>query len=366
LNVDCDETWDLATGQSKPLAESQSKGRVYLQHILRLRDLAATHGRKIMLWADMLHHYPELVSELPEDVLLLDWEYEAADRYPTVENLGESARDFWVCPGTSSWNTLFPRLDNALGNIREYVRHGIEAGATGMLLTDWGDYGHYSPLSLSWYPYLFGAATAWTGAHMSADDFDAAFAVQFLGKAVDDSSVKAMRRLGRAVTAPGLGRRNGSNLPIGLFEDPLRGHIAHETPRESLEEVRDAANEAVGAWATLADPDLRRDYGFTARLIAFTATKLLHGDEALAEDRRRARALREEFEACWLRSARRSEIDFVLGHFDGLDDAYAAAADGRAVQPRPLLWETGRAELRKLADVAGDDALPANVREWLA
>ena len=114
------------------------------------------------------------MPELPDDVLLLDWEYEAADRYPTTAVLGRSGRAFWVCPGTSSWNTLFPRLDNALGNIRRFVRDGLDAGATGMLLTDWGDYGHYSPLSLSWYPYLFGAATAWTGAATSPEEFDAA------------------------------------------------------------------------------------------------------------------------------------------------------------------------------------------------
>src|SRR5207249_9988278 len=149
LSVDCDETWDLGTGQSKALAAGLGKGRLYLQHILRLRELAAKHGRRIMLWADVLHHYPELVPELPEDVLLLDWQYEAADRYPTTGVLGKSGRAFWVCPGTSSWNTLFPRLDNALDNIRGCVGDGLPAGATHMVLSDWRDYGHYQPRSLS-------------------------------------------------------------------------------------------------------------------------------------------------------------------------------------------------------------------------
>ena len=144
-------------GQSAALAAEVGKGRVYLGHILRLRELAARYGRRIMLWADVLHSYPELVGELPDDVLLLDWQYEAADHYATTDALGKSGRAFWVCPGTSSWNTLFPRLDNALGNIRNLVRDGLAAGASGMLLTDWGDYGHYQPLSASWYPYLFGA-----------------------------------------------------------------------------------------------------------------------------------------------------------------------------------------------------------------
>jgi N-acetyl-beta-hexosaminidase len=92
MNVDCDETWDLGTGQSRALAEQLGKGRLYLQHILKLRDLAAKYGRRIMLWADVLHNHPELMPELPDDVLLLDWEYEAADSYPTAEALGKSGR----------------------------------------------------------------------------------------------------------------------------------------------------------------------------------------------------------------------------------------------------------------------------------
>ncbi len=402
LNVDCDETWDLGTGQSKALAAELGKGRLYLQHILRLRELAAKHGRRIMLWADVLHHYPELVPELPDDVILLDWEYEAADRYPTTEALGKSGRTFWVCPGTSSWNTLFPRLDNAIGNIRNFVRDGMAAGATGMLLTDWGDYGHYQPMSLSWYPYLFGAATAWTGAQTSPEEFDSAFSVQFLRRPADDGALSAMRRLGRAITAPTIGLRNRSAIALALFDDPLSGARTAETDPQALAEVEAAANQAVTAWASLPDPALRLDYGFTARLIAFAAGKaqtarrlgetlsgggatdqravLDEGVAALTDGRARAAALRSEFESCWLRHARRSEIQLTLAHFDALDCAYAdalawlreqrslaAAVDVATYSPKStaILWEQGQAELRQLAQLAGAEALPENIRAWV-
>ena len=415
LNVDCDETWDLGTGQSKALAAELGKGRLYLQHILRLRELAAKHGRRIMLWADVLHHYPELVSELPDDVLLLDWEYEAADRYPTTDALGKSGRAFWVCPGTSSWNTLFPRLDNALGNIRRFVRDGLAAGATGMLLTDWGDYGHYQPLALSWYPYLYGAATAWTGAQTTPEEFDAAFGPQFLRQpAGDGTAVPAMRRLGRAVTAPTLGLRNRSAIALALFEDPLSGPLqAHADPR-ALTEANAAATAAGTAFAALPDAALRHDYGFTARLIAFAATKVLVSQHlretlgalahraagparaealvgldadiaALVAAAARVPGLRSEFETCWLRHARPSEIRLTLAHFDALERGYATALawlsqqraryasgepiDAEAASYTPsrfaLLWEQGQAELRTLADLAGIDALPENVRSWI-
>jgi hexosaminidase len=370
LNVDCDETWDLATGQSKSLAAEIGKGRVYLQHILRLRELAAKHGRRIMLWADVLHHYPELVSEVPEDVLLLDWVYEAADTYPSVEPLGKSGRKFWVCPGTSTWNTLFPRLDNALGNIQRFVRDGMAAGASGMLLTDWGDYGHYMPLSLSWYPYVFGAATAWTGARTSFEDFDAAFAPVFFGLPSEHGTVSAMRRLGRAVAAPSLGLPNRSLSALALFDDPLDAARTHSVDADALIELRAAAEDAVAAFAALPDPALRHDYGFMARLAAFAADKALHARSpnlaALTGDRATLRALRSEFESVWLRHARRSEIQLTLNHFDATDRAYSRAIawlqtsrDIAAYEPEAfhLLWEQGFAARRNLTELTGIEVL---------
>jgi hypothetical protein len=404
LNVDCDETWDLGAGQSRPLAEQLGKGRLYLQHILRLRELAAARGRRIMLWADVLLHYPELVPELPDDVILLDWEYEAADAYPTTQALGKSGRQFWVCPGTSSWNTLFPRLDNALANIRNYVRDGLQAGASGMLLTEWGDYGHYLPLALSWYAYAFGAATAWTGAQISPEEFEAAFAPLFLAQPTDSVALQAMRRLGRAVTAPTLGLRNRSSVALALFEDPLNGAVSASADRDALVEVQSAANDAISAWAVLSDERLRQDFGFTARLIVFAASKALLAREvratlaapgdlvrfdaaiaSLAAARDRVPALRSEFETCWLRHARRSEIHLTLEHFEVLlrDYGYALAwlaeqrtryAAGQPVdtnlatytpQPFARLWEQGASEIRTLVTLAGPDNLPENVRAWL-
>ena len=395
LNVDCDETWDLAMGQSAALAAEVGKGRVYLGHILRLRELAARYGRRIMLWADVLHSYPELVGELPDDVLLLDWQYEAADHYATTDALGESGRAFWVCPGTSSWNTLFPRLDNALGNIRNFVRDGLAAGASGMLLTDWGDYGHYQPLSASWYPYLFGAATAWTGARTSPEEFDVAFAPLFLGRPVGDSTLGAMRRLGAAVAAPTLGSHNRSASALGLFDDPLNGELIRQVAPAALDQLEAAAVEAAGAWAALPDPALRHDYGFLARLILFVADKIRTSQQvrdglhlaassggaqpldqhiaALAAVRARLPEVRAEFETVWMRHARRSEIHLTLDHFDALDAHYAAAiawledqrarlaarqpvdADLATYAPGPYfpLWQQGIEEQRRLRELTG-------------
>jgi len=404
FNIDSDETYDFGRGQTSAKAAELGVGRLYLNHIVRLRELAARHGRTVMMWADILHHHPELIAEVPDDIVLLDWSYEAAPRYPTLDAIAAAGRPFYVCPGTSTWNTLFPRLDNAIGNIRTYVTQGLELGARGMLLTDWGDMGHYQPYANSWYPYLFGAEMAWAGGRTSEQDFDRAFGVLFLGQA-SGQAVQAMRRLGSAVQAPGIGVGNGSLSAYALWEDPLAGKT-RSASRASLNELRDAAAHALRAWAVLPEPELRHALQFDALLLRTVADKVLAGRaavdalkasgqtsagelaaaiDALAANRARLQALQHEWERLWLQEARRGEIGITLAHYAGLEQRWTAALAWLREQHRRLvageavdrelssydtgeyavLWEQGGNDLRRLVGLVGRDKVPAQMLEWL-
>ncbi len=162
FNVGCDETFELGKGRSKDICEQQGKGRVYLDYLLKVHKLCRKHGRTMMFWGDIILHYPELIGELPDDVIGLIWGYEADHDYDTqCAKFAESGIDFYVCPGTSSWCSIAGRTDNAIGNIANAVENGLKYNAKGFLLTDWGDHGHWQPLSVSYMPLAYGAGTCW-------------------------------------------------------------------------------------------------------------------------------------------------------------------------------------------------------------
>lgn len=165
FNVGCDETWDLGQGRSKPLADAQGLGRVYLDHILKIRRLIEPHGCRMAIWGDILEGHPELVPELPRDVVLLNWFYDAHGQEPKYlpRNLAarEAGLEHWVCPGTSGWLSFFFRIDNARDNIAAWAAAARESGATGLLNTDWGDAGHLNPISSSYWSFAWGADRAW-------------------------------------------------------------------------------------------------------------------------------------------------------------------------------------------------------------
>ena len=126
------------SGQSRRRA-----GRVYLDYLLGIYDLVKHHRRTMHYWGDIIIQHPDLVPELPRDAVVLEWGYEAD--HPFEEHGAEFARSgmpFFVCPGTSSWNTIAGRTSNCLGNVRNATENGLRHGASGVLNTDWGDNGH--------------------------------------------------------------------------------------------------------------------------------------------------------------------------------------------------------------------------------
>ncbi len=162
FNVGLDETVDLGRGKSAKECEEKGTGRVYLDFLLQIYELVKQRGKTMQFWGDIIIKHPELIPELPKDAIALEWGYEAD--HPFEEHgrqFGESGIEFYVCPGTSSWNTLVGRTENAIGNIMNAARNGHASGAVGLLNTDWGDNGHWQPLSVSYLGFMVGAMAAW-------------------------------------------------------------------------------------------------------------------------------------------------------------------------------------------------------------
>jgi len=176
FNICCDESWDLGKGRSKPEADRIGTGQMYVNWINYCNTLAKSHNKKIQMWGDIILNHPDLIPQLPEDATLLEWGYEShhqfdehcklfAERIATppeqskIEN--QKSKIFYVAPGTASWLSLAARTRNALGNIHNAALAGLKHGATGLLLTDWGDNGHQQLLAVSLLPIAYAAAASW-------------------------------------------------------------------------------------------------------------------------------------------------------------------------------------------------------------
>lgn len=162
FNVNCDETFDLGQGKSKQVCAERGVGRVYVDFIQQIHDLVRRHERTMLMWGDIIIQHPALIPELPADVIVLEWGYEADHPFAADgEKFAQAGIPFYVCPGTSSWNTIAGRTRNALGNLWSAAENGLKYGAIGFLNTDWGDNGHWQHLPVSYLGFAYGAAVSW-------------------------------------------------------------------------------------------------------------------------------------------------------------------------------------------------------------
>jgi len=163
FNVGLDETFDLGRGRSAEACEERSKPAVYLDFLRQVHGLVTKRHREMLFWGDIILEHPEVIDRIPEDAVALCWGYEADHPFADqCARLAASGRQFWVCPGTSSWNSFGGRLRNAIGNLALAATAGRDAGAQGYLITDWGDHGHLQPTPIAELPLSIGAGFAWS------------------------------------------------------------------------------------------------------------------------------------------------------------------------------------------------------------
>jgi hypothetical protein len=162
FNVGCDETFDLGLGKSKDEVAKRGKEIVYLDFLLKIYNAVKSHGRTMMFWGDIILHKPELIPQLPKDLIALNWGYEIGHPFAQqTASFHHAGVPFYVCPGTSTWCSIAGRTDNALTNLKDAADQGLAHGAIGYLNTDWGDYGHLQYLPASYVGFVAGAAYSW-------------------------------------------------------------------------------------------------------------------------------------------------------------------------------------------------------------
>lgn len=268
-----------------------------------------------------------MISELPEDVIALNWGYEADHPFEReAELFSQSKVPFYVCPGTSSWMTLIGRHDNGFANLRRGAEAGRRHGAVGYLNTDWGDGGHPQPLAVSWAPYVLGAALSWGASAKS--QLEEKLLVQVLSREVFHDPTE---RLARAAIALGFahqkfGYRQPNITPFGAViaapiprtrelacRDGLKyyARIPQENIRAALGEVenqrallhrarpRTPAGEVLAAELDLAARMAAESCHIMLWQQALAAGKIGVARRLAARGVRALRDLNEEFRAYW-------------------------------------------------------------------
>jgi len=331
VNIGCDEVFELH-GQTER----------FVEHLGRLLDGTRALGLHPRFWADMIHGDPAAAAGIVGDATALLWHYEApmpedtpdllrglelpspfdviiqdwidSRAYlgfgPRAERFAGAGIDWWVCPGTSGWNSLVGRWSNARGNALDAVTAAADFGATGVLVTEWGDNGNLQPPTVMLPALTYAASVAWCRTANEGQDTAAALDTVVLPD-VAGRAGGALLEAGEVYGRTGVIQPNGSALHDAVAGGGLGGF--GEPTAEALAGIEATLAEADGALAAARFVDA--DGPITQRELRQAVALARHGARRLA--RRHGLPapdvavldaelddLRQEQAACWNASSR--------------------------------------------------------------
>jgi len=352
LHIGADETVELGAGQSRALVAQAGLGRVYFNHIRRVSEILAPYKKRLMFWGDIAMHNPELLTELPKDLIVMSWDYSPRDSYEAyLKPFRDAGLDVFVCPGVNNWNRIFPNLNYALPNIRDFILDGQKHNALGVMNTTWDDDGE-ALFGMTWYAVVYGAAASWQSGLSDTEDFRASFDWAFFRNPTGTPFADAVARLNTAHTLlgkAGVGDASNSLFWLNPFRPEHRKRLEQIHPvARDLRLVAESALEIIerNAFRARRNADLldflrlaalRLDYvGFKAlyareiadlyreaydnqdspQRVDNALTRISQMNGLLQDGRDFSTAIREQYRAAWLAENRPYWLENVMALYD--------------------------------------------------
>lgn len=272
FHIGADETFELGTGQTKERAAAVGLGRVYLEHLKRVSEIMQPYHKRLLFWGDIAVRYPELLDILPKDMIAVPWAYDPRASFDSLlKPFKDAGLDIIASPGANNWNRIFPDLNAAYVNIRNFARDAQKFGAAGLLNTTWDDDGE-ALFAMTWPAVAFGAACAWQPGESSIEEFQKRYDWAFYRN--DDATFReALDHLAKAHTLLA-SRGLGGAMDDAFWMDPFTEAGARYAER-ALPVAHDVRLAAERALASLyASRAKARAHAETLDALIFAALRL--------------------------------------------------------------------------------------------
>jgi hexosaminidase len=181
IHIAADESFDVGLGNSRKLVEEKGIAQVHADHYRKVVAICQKYNKHVMMYGDIILEHPEILTMIPKDIEIVDWDYGDKFSYHHVKKFKDAGFKFYVSPAVWNFTTSFPALNIALPNIQYFTRAGIEEGAQGMINSQWGDYGAETFRELNLFPYAWGAQCSWNYKGSSMGSFSGHFFRDFYG-----------------------------------------------------------------------------------------------------------------------------------------------------------------------------------------
>lgn len=134
------------------VADKHEKQReLLIEFFAYLLSLAEKSGKTVLVWADMIQKYPDLLRHIPpsEKLILCCWDYEPAGCRKELEKLISMNYRVLACPGIHTFDDFAIDSVKSSANIAVMHKDALDLNLDGILLTTW-EFGAGSGFGVVW------------------------------------------------------------------------------------------------------------------------------------------------------------------------------------------------------------------------
>jgi hypothetical protein len=131
----------------KSKVQASGKSKLFVDYLKEMCKIVISLGKTPVIWADIILKYPESASELPKNVVFVDWNYGwSVDFFGKKEKISNSDIVFWGAPSirSSPDNIYLTQWKKHFSNINEFIPFARKSEYEGVIMTSWSTSGQYS------------------------------------------------------------------------------------------------------------------------------------------------------------------------------------------------------------------------------
>ncbi len=147
IHIGCDETRLLGhCAKCREVVRTSGISKLYVDYVTSMCNIVTELGKTPMIWADIILKHPEALSSLPDNVVIVDWNYGwKPDHFGKMENIEKSGHPVWGASSLRSHpdNIYLIQWRKHLDNIFDYSDYAASHGFQGFINTSWSTSGTY-------------------------------------------------------------------------------------------------------------------------------------------------------------------------------------------------------------------------------
>lgn len=311
VNIGMDEPIELGLNETKEMCDRVGVGKVYTDYLKKVCDLISNkYGKTPMFWDDIVFKHPEQLDFVPKDAILMQWGYETEHHFErNCQSIKDRGLRFYVCPGTSMWQSFVGRTNNVIFNITNSAESASYYGAEGFLLTEWGDCGHPQMASVTYFPIVLGGSVSWNSPDHNSEkayekrrellDLIKAYLDKYIYKTKGDKSLAdIVYRMGNYYLYEDCLAFNGTELAIYLCKPELlteKKRIGISRVLKYMMDIKQELSEIT------ADEDALTEIKFSCDLIIYISKLMCGLHDRLIEEKN---DIIRRYKELWLKTSR--------------------------------------------------------------